>query len=58
MNWLNQRKIDAHVHVLPGERAAQFIASEGPDAPWSRCGAGASRIAWKNIMSLLEKIRI
>lgn len=39
MNWRNCRKFDAHVHVLPGERAAQFLAGEGPDAPWSRCGA-------------------
>ena len=39
MRWLDHKKIDAHVHVLPGERAAQFLANEGPEAPWSRCGA-------------------
>ncbi len=38
MSWLTQRKIDAHVHVLPDERAAQFLANEGPEAPWARCG--------------------
>ena len=38
MSWLNHRKIDAHVHVLPDERAAQFLANEGRSAPWSRCG--------------------
>lgn len=38
MSWRTYRKFDAHVHVLPGERAAQFIASGGPDAAWSRCG--------------------
>lgn len=38
MRWLDHRKIDAHVHVLPDERAAQFIANEGTAASWSRCG--------------------
>jgi len=38
MSWLTHRKIDAHVHVLPGERAAQFLVNEGPEAPWSQCG--------------------
>lgn len=38
MSWLNHKKFDAHVHVLPDERAAQFLTNEGPDAPWSRCG--------------------
>ena len=38
MSWRDHRKFDAHVHVLPDERAAQFLANEGPDAPWSRCG--------------------
>lgn len=37
MTWRTCKKFDAHVHVLPDERAAQFLASEGPDAPWSRC---------------------
>lgn len=41
MRWLHHRKIDAHVHVLPDERTAQFIANEGPEAPWSRCGVEA-----------------
>ena len=39
MSWRTCKKFDAHVHVLPGERTAQFLADEGPDAPWSRCGA-------------------
>ena len=38
MSWKNHRKFDAHVHVLPDGRAAQFLANEGPGAPWSRCG--------------------
>ena len=37
MSWRTHRKIDAHVHVLPGERTVQFIANEGLDAPWSQC---------------------
>lgn len=39
MSWRTCRKFDAHVHVLPRERVDQFIAGEGPGAPWSRCGA-------------------
>lgn len=39
MSWRTCRKWDGHVHVLPDERAAQFLANEGPGAPWSRCGA-------------------
>ena len=38
MSWRNHRKIDAHVHVLPDERAAQFLTDEGPECPWSMCG--------------------
>ena len=37
MSWKTCRKMDAHVHVLPGERAAMFPADEGPEACWSRC---------------------
>lgn len=37
MSWKTCRKMDAHVHVLPGERAAMFLADEGPEACWSRC---------------------
>ena len=33
MSWRTCKKFDAHVHVLPGERTAQFLADEGPDAP-------------------------
>lgn len=39
MSWRTCRKLDAHVHVLPGERTEQFLANEGPRFPWSRCGA-------------------
>lgn len=39
MGWRSCRKFDGHVHVLPDERAAQFLANEGRDAPWARCGA-------------------
>lgn len=38
MSWRTCKKIDAHVHVLPDARAAEFLANEGPGAPWSRCG--------------------
>lgn len=38
MSWRTCQKFDAHVHVLPDERAAQFLADRGPDAPWSCCG--------------------
>lgn len=38
MRWRTCRKFDAHVHVLPGQRTAQFLAHQGPDCPWSRCG--------------------
>lgn len=38
MSWRSCRKIDAHVHVLPDARAAQFLEDEGPGSPWSRCG--------------------
>lgn len=38
MSWRTCKKFDAHVHVLPEKRAAQFLEREGPDAPWSRCG--------------------
>lgn len=38
MSWRTCKKFDAHVHVLPDERTAQFLTNEGPDAPWSRCG--------------------
>ena len=38
MSWNDHRKIDAHVHILPDERAAQFLTNEGPGSPWSRCG--------------------
>ncbi len=38
MSWRTRKKFDAQVHVLPEERAAQFLAGEGPGAPWSRCG--------------------
>ena len=31
MTWKTCKKFDAHVHVLPDERAAQFLGSEGPD---------------------------
>lgn len=38
MSWRTCKKIDAHVHVLPDARAAEFLANEGPGAPWARCG--------------------
>ena len=38
MSWRTCRKFDGHVHVLPDERAAQFLTDEGPGCPWARCG--------------------
>lgn len=38
MSWRTCKKYDAHVHVLPDERAAQFLANEGPACPWAHCG--------------------
>jgi len=38
MSWRTCKKYDAHVHVLPDERAAEFLADEGPGASWSECG--------------------
>ncbi len=39
MNWRTCKKFDAHVHLLPDERSAQFLTAEGPEAPWSQCSA-------------------
>ena len=39
VTWKKCKKFDAHVHVLPAERAAQFLEGEGPEAPWSQCSA-------------------
>ncbi|MDE7218497.1 MAG: amidohydrolase [Oscillospiraceae bacterium] len=38
MSWRSCKKFDAHVHVLPDERTAQFLSNEGPGAPWAGCG--------------------